>query len=136
MDAAIRRHAESTNELNNISDQKQRNKLLAEGLDQTTLEYLYIQWIVECDLPFNQVTYRPFRAFLEYINSPANKMLPRSPKTIRTHAFKLFDEGKQRLRHLMATAISDIHITCDMWTSPNYLEILAVVAHFTTENLE
>ena len=45
-------------------------------------------------------------------------------------------EGKQRLRHILATAISDIHVTCDMWTSPNNLAILAVVAHFTSEKLQ
>ena len=47
----------------------------------------------------------------------------------------LLQEGKQRLRHVLATAMSDIHITCDMWTSPNHLGVLAVVAHFTTEKL-
>lgn len=49
---------------------------------------------------------------------------------------KLFEEGKQRLRYILATAISDIHVTCDMWTSPNHLGILAIVGHFTSENLE
>ena len=44
-------------------------------------------------------------------------------------------EGKIRLRHILATAISDVHITCDMWTSPNHLGILAVVAYFTSEKL-
>lgn len=73
---------------------------------------------------------------LEYINPKANELLPRSDNTIKAHAFKLFEEGKHRLRHILATAISDIHITCDMWTSPNYLGILAVVGHFTSESLE
>ena len=43
------------------------------------------------------------------------------------------DEGKIRLHYLLATAISDIYITCDMWTLLNHLGILAVVAHFTSE---
>ena len=44
-------------------------------------------------------------------------------------------EGKQRLHHILGTAISDVYITCDMWTSPNHLGILAVIAHFTSEKL-
>ena len=34
---------------------------------------------------------------------------------------------------MLATALSDIHITCDMWTSPNHLGLLAVIGHFTSE---
>lgn len=132
VDTAIRRGAEA----NSATEQLRREALLASGLNHATLEYLYLQWIITCDLPFNQVTHTPFRAFLEYISPPANKMLPYAASTIREHSFKLFAEGKRRLRHIMLTAISDIHITCDMWTSPNHLGILAVVAHFTAESLE
>ena len=117
-------------------DKDQRDQILAAGLNQATLKYLYIQWIVANDIPFHQVTHKAFRALLEYINAPANNILPNAAATIRTHSFKLFAEGKRRLRHIMVSAVSDIHITCDMWTSPNRLGILAVVAHFTAENLE
>ena len=44
-------------------------------------------------------------------------------------------EGKIRLRYILTTAISDVHITCNMWTLPNHLGILAVVAYFTSEKL-
>lgn len=119
------------------TQQEQRQiDLLSDGVDKATLEYLYIQWIVADDLPFELVSHNSFRALLEYINPKANELLPRSPQTIRAHAMKLFEEGKQRLRYILATAISDIHVTCDMWTSPNHLGILAIVGHFTSENLE
>ena len=132
VDTAFRRGAEAK-----IATEKQRREdLLATGLNQATLEYLYTQWIVECDLPFNQVTHKPFRAFLEYISPPANKILPNAAATVEKHAFELFAEGKRRLRHIMLSALSGIHITCDIWTSPNHLGILAVVAHFTAESLE
>ena len=63
-------------------------------------------------------------------------MLSDSDSTIKIHAEGLFAEGKERLRHILATAILDIHITCDMWTSPNYLGLLVVVAHFTGEDFK
>ena len=60
-------------------------------------------------------------------------MLPDSDSTIKIHTEALFAKGKQRLRHILATALSDIHISYNVWTSGNYLPLLAIVAHFTSE---
>lgn len=38
-------------------------------------------------------------------------------------------EVKQRIQ----SAKSRIHVSCDLWTSPNSLDILGVVAHYVTE---
>jgi hypothetical protein len=37
---------------------------------------------------------------------------------------------------IMVSAVSDVYITYDIWTSLNRLGILAVVAHLTPESLE
>ena len=37
---------------------------------------------------------------------------------------------------MLATTLSDTYITCDMWTSPNNLEVLAIIAYFTSEKLQ
>ncbi len=87
------------------------------------------------DIAFNQVTHKPFRDLLKYINPAANRLLPNAPSTIRIHALGLFNKGKQRLRYILAVAISDIHITCDMWTSLNHLGVIAIIAHFISEKL-
>ena len=123
-------------EVNIKAEEKRRKEMLKLGLDKNTLEYLYLQWTINRDIAFNQVRDTHFRAFLEYINPAANDLLPDSDTTIKRHAQSLFAEGKQRLRHLLATAVSDIHLSCDMWTSPNNIALLAVVAHFTSEKRE
>ena len=133
VDAAILRHAELNQELNQEREEKTREELLA--LNKTTLEYLYIRWTTTHNIAFNQVSHVEFRDWLEYVNPVANKLLPSSHETIRKQTFALMQEGKARLRHILAAACSDIHITCDMWTSPNQLGVLAVVAHFTSEKL-
>ena len=92
--------------------------------------------MIASDQSFNLITHREFWAPLEYINSVVNQMLSDSGQTIKIHAKALFYEEKQWLQHVLATFISDIHITCDMWTSPNHLGILAVIGHFTTEKLK
>lgn len=128
--AAILRGAE----VNIKADEKRKDEIMGRHLDKNTLEYLYLQWTISRNIPFDQVRDRGFRTFLEYVNPIANQMLPDSDSTVKTHAEGLFAEGKQRLRHLLGTAISDIHITCDMWSSPNHLGLLAVVGHFTGED--
>lgn len=123
-------------EFNVQAEVKRREEMMGLGLHKATLEYLYLRWTITQDISFKQVRDTNFQSLLEYINPVANRMLPNSDCTMKTHARCLFVEGKQRLRHLLATAISDIHITCDMWTSPNHLGLLAVVGHFTSEKFE
>ena len=132
IDIAILRGAE----INIKADEQRRKDLMGIGLDKATLEYLYLQWTVSHDIPFNQVRDRHFRTFLEYVNPAANRMLPDSDSTLKIHAEDLFAEEKERLRYILATALSDIHLICDIWTSTNYLGLLAVVAHFTSEKGE
>ena len=64
-----------------------------------------------------------------------NRLLLSGPEIIRQHTLALMREGKQRLCYILGTAISDVYITCDMWTSLNYLGILAVIAYFTSKKL-
>ena len=123
-------------EINIKAEEQRRRDMMSIGLDKATLEYLYLQWAISCDIPFNQVRDTRFRTFLEYINPATNRLLPDSDSTIKINAEDLFDEGKERLRHILATALSDIHLTCDIWTSPNHLGLLAVIGHFTSEKGE
>ena len=104
-------------EINIKAEEQKRKALMGIGLDKAALGYLYLQWVISCDVPFNQVRDTRFRAFLEYINPAANRMLPNSDSTIKIRAEGLFDEGKERLRYILATAILDIHLTCGTWTS-------------------
>ncbi|TVY74496.1 Zinc finger BED domain-containing protein RICESLEEPER 2 [Fusarium oxysporum f. sp. cubense] len=41
---------------------------------------------------------------------------------------------KERVKQRIQSAKSRIHISCDLWTSPNSLAILGVVAHYVTED--
>lgn len=46
----------------------------------------------------------------------------------------LYEEGKRRNCLVLQDALSSIHISCNKWTSPNRLDIIGVVGHFTTED--
>ena len=104
-------------------------------LIKPVLEFLYLKWIITQNLPFSQVEYHHFRSFLEYISPEANLLLPNSHNTIQKRAMVLYQHGKKLIRQLLLRAQSDIHITCDVWTSPNHLPFLAILGHFVDERL-
>ena len=60
--------------------------------------------------------------------------IPQSHNTLRTGALKQWGTLKADLRTSLQTAISPIHISLDIWTSPNNLLFLGVTAHFIREN--
>ena len=108
--------------------------MLASDINKATLEYLYVKWIINQNLPFDLVEDHDFRVFLNYVNEAANSLLPTSHNTIKSRIMQLFWEEKQRIRSLLHTTISDIYITCDLWSLDNSLGLLGIVAHFTSEN--
>ena len=117
-------------------DSQSQFKLFAkENISKSTLEFLYLKWIITQDISFMQVEHHDFRTFLQYISPVANDMLPNSHSTITDRIMKLFFEGQQLIQLVLRRAVSDIHLTCDMWSSPNHKQFLAVLAHFTYERL-
>ena len=110
-----------------------RKKLLSESLDKETLEYLFAQTVILCNLPFNLVQNHTFRTWLEYVNSAANDLLPNSDSTIRAKIMSLYEEGQRRICLVLQDALSSIHISFDGWTAPNALGIFGIFGHFTNE---
>jgi hypothetical protein len=59
------------------------------------------------------------------------KNLPQSGNTVRTWILSRFKEGQDSLRSSLAICNTAIHISFDVWTSPNHRSFLAVVGHYT-----
>lgn len=110
-----------------------RTELLNDSVNKDTLEYLYVRYTVNANVPFSQVEHPDFRILLDYINSAANTALPNSNNTIRSRVMELYQEGKQRVALILQAALSSIHITCDSWTTPNHIGAWGLVSHFTSE---
>ena len=43
-----------------------------------------------------------------------------------------YNEEKIRTRQTLQDALTNIHLSIDLWTSPNALAILGIVAHYIT----
>jgi len=91
---------------------------------------LFIRWIVCCHIAFFQIENVYFRDMLYYLFPPLAKLLPKAASTLRQWVKDAFESRKERLRQDMREAHSNISLSFDLWTSPNCLAILGVVAHF------
>jgi hypothetical protein len=114
--------------------QEHKQQIIKNALNPEVLEQLYVQWITAHGVPFNQVRWPKFRAFLEYISPEANCLLPHSPTTVSSWVTRIYTQEKEHIKQGLQSALSSIHFTVDMWTSPNFLSMFGVIAHYTDEN--
>jgi hypothetical protein len=77
----------------------------------------------------------PF-SLLKFLNPGVLSILPTSHQTIREWVVRTFGTQKRRIQQVLQSAISRIHFTVDIWSSPNKLGILGIVAHFVDSNGE
>ena len=54
--------------------------------------------------------------------------------TIRSWVMDEFRKQKRQLRDDLREAQSNIHLSFDLWTSPNYYAIITIVAHYIDKN--
>ncbi|KJZ73349.1 hypothetical protein HIM_07353 [Hirsutella minnesotensis 3608] len=59
---------------------------------------------------------------------------PDTHETIKKWIMRQYEGQKEKVKQRIQSAKSKIHISCDLWTSPNSLAILGVVAHYVAED--
>jgi len=62
--------------------------------------------------------------------------LVKSATTIRKWILKEFQRQKLAIKDELANARSRIHISADLWTSPNSLAIVGIVVHYLDKNFK
>jgi hypothetical protein len=118
----------------NPRKRRRLNEQSGDSIDPDQLEVLYVRFITACSLPFRLVECPEFRALLGYLNSDVDTWLPGTHETVKVWILREYGTQKERLKQRIQSAKSRIHISCDLWTSPNSLAILGVVAHYVTED--
>lgn len=104
-------------------------KGLVQAVNIDTFRYYLTRWIVERHIPFTVVEDTAFRAMLSSLNLTVQDYLIKSD-SIRDWVEGEFREAKKLVREDVITkASSTIHISCDIWTSPNGYALCCVVAH-------
>lgn len=67
---------------------------------------------------------------IAYLNPAAMTFLPASPSTIRVWLKRQYAIYKAQVTAEFECALTKIHISADLWTSPNHKSILGLIAHY------
>jgi len=97
------------------------------------LRKLIVEWIVERRHSFNETESEALHKIFEYLDPRSTNALM-SKKTTRSDINKYFEAAKATIKERLSLARSRIHISYDLWTSPNYKAMIAIVAHWTAED--
>jgi hypothetical protein len=77
-----------------------------------------------------------FRDWVLYICLALDKYLVASGDTIRRWIMKEFVRQRSEIKKELATARSRIHVSFDLWTSPNSKGLVGVIFHYLDKNLK
>jgi hypothetical protein len=76
-----------------------------------------------------------FREFLFHCHSGLEPYLVKSANTVRDWIIKEFERQKLEIKKELAATRSRIHISSNLWTSPNSLPLVGIVAHYLDKDL-
>lgn len=123
---ALKRAAES-------SAESKRRRIYTE-LDTEQLKQLVVMWLASCSVSFRMVENIYFRNLLIFLNSDIKEILPESHKTIRKWTDEAYEQLKGEVKQALQAAQSIIHLSVDLWTSPNHKALMGIVGHYITED--
>jgi len=91
-----------------------------------------LNWIIYSNQSFTAIEQNSFREFVKHIQQKYN--LPKCADTIRTWVVRNYQDQKKEVIQEIGTAITQIHLSIDGWTSPHHsMSLIGIVGHFTTE---
>jgi hypothetical protein len=84
---------------------------------------------------FNETESEALHKIFEYLNPRSTDALM-SRNTVKADVDNYFTVAKATIKERLSLARSRIHISYDLWTSPNHKAMIAIVAHWTSEDYE
>lgn len=87
---------------------------------------LLVKWFVFCQLALFMLENRFFRAFVSYLHEGLGEYLPKASSTLRGWILSLFLDQKEALKKELASSITKVHISFDIWTASNQRGYIAV----------
>jgi hypothetical protein len=94
---------------------------------------LLVEYHIERRAPFLAIESPALRRLLEYLD-PRSVKATTTANTLRADCIQYFETAKNTIISILAFAMSRIHLTWDLWTSPNFKAMIAITAHWTDQN--
>lgn len=100
-------------------------------IKSTVFQDALVAFIVLCHLAISLIESTVFIELLTvlYPSLGQSKLLP-GKDTMRAWIIDAFEVRKKRMRTMLQKSESKIHFSFDLWTSPNHLALLGIMAHF------
>jgi hypothetical protein len=89
-----------------------------------------VEFLVENRSPFHMVEKASLGTLLSFFNPCAKEVLPTSHNTLARYTVKSFNHQKELIRKLLKESSTRIHLSADIWTSPNNYLTLGLVGSF------
>lgn len=111
------------------------SQVLKKVLVRDTINSSLLSLIILHNIPFRLVESNEFHTFCKALNPEAIDLIS-SHSTLRLQVGKAFTTHKDVVRKKLQSAISAIHISLDVWTSPNQKLFLGICAQFVEYDTE
>jgi hypothetical protein len=94
------------------------------------IQELSVGFVIDSDVPFTIFEHKFLKELFYRFDHELALQIPWSSSSITRELQRIFESKIDVIRAELGTALTKIHISFDLWTSPNRLSIMAVFAHF------
>lgn len=94
------------------------------------IQELSVGFVVDSDVPFTIFEHSFLRSLFHQFDHDLVLQIPWSGSSITRELQRLFDTKRNVIKAELRDALTTIHLSFDLWTSPNRFAIVAVFAHF------
>src|SRR5437667_4040302 len=104
--------------------------ILKDAVNTKVLQQALSIFIITNDLSLRIIESPSLHALLKAANPVLDKEVISSHAAMSSHILSLFLSYKDTVIKMLQSTISKIHLSCDVWKSPNHLLFLGICAHF------
>ena len=99
-------------------------------LNQDVINEALITLIVVRNLPFRVVEWPEFHTFCQVLNPESSDFVTTTHSQITKRIGQSWQIHQDVVRKKLQSAVSSIHLSLDIWTSPNRLLLMGICGHF------
>jgi hypothetical protein len=109
-------------------------EILEAHLNSSIITEALISLIIVRNLSYALVEWPEFHTFCQLLNRAITGKITTSHSGIASSIKEAWGKHQNTVRQVLQAALSLIHISLDIWTSPNRWLLLAICGHFTTHD--
>jgi hypothetical protein len=107
-------------------------EILEASLNTSIITEALITLIIVRNLSYCLVEWPEFHTFCQVLNRAVEGKITTAHSGVANSVKEAWERHQDTVRRALQAALSHIHISLDIWTSPNRWLLLAICAHFTT----